>query len=286
MGQGTWHFAESPGRRADEIASIRVGIELGMRVIDTAEMYSSGASEELVGEAIAGRRRKYFLSARCSPTTPPAEVPCGLPGSLGRLGVDHLDLYLLHWRGSYPLAETIEGFAALRRRGLIRHWGVSNFDLGELIDCPAGGESRPDESGPLQPQPPRIGVRAATVVGAGRHAGHGLLADGAGPAARSPGAATDCAAAQRNSGTDRTGLGASTRRRQRHPTRRNTFPRSAKRRRPRHRADPRRPGRPRLGIPAAYPAAPARNAVNGHLEFWRPHDRLRLIPHGTRNGQP
>ncbi|MEW5809699.1 MAG: aldo/keto reductase [Actinomycetota bacterium] len=135
LGQGTWHFAEVPAKRADEIASINLGLDLGMTVIDTAEMYGNGAAEVLVGEAITGRRNDVFLVDKVLPhhaTRVGTVRAC--EASLGRLGVDHIDLYLLHWRGSIPLAETIRGFADLRRDGKIRHWGVSNFDMDDMIE--------------------------------------------------------------------------------------------------------------------------------------------------------
>jgi diketogulonate reductase-like aldo/keto reductase len=144
LGQGTWHFAESPGRRPDEVASIRLGIDLGMTVIDTAEMYGDGAAEALVGEAIVGRRSEVFLIDKVLPhhaTRVGSVRAC--EASLGRLGVDYVDLYLLHWRGRIPLVETIEGFAQLKLDGMIRHWGVSNFDTDDMIELlgvPGGDE--------------------------------------------------------------------------------------------------------------------------------------------------
>src|ERR1700761_2761868 len=135
LGQGTWHFAESPGKWADEVASIRLGVDLGMTVIDTAEMYSNGAAEALVGEAIAGRRSEVFLIDKVLPhhaTRVGTVRAC--KASLDRLGVEYIDLYLLHWRGPVPLVETIEGFAELKLDGLIRHWGVSNFDLDDMVE--------------------------------------------------------------------------------------------------------------------------------------------------------
>jgi diketogulonate reductase-like aldo/keto reductase len=143
LGQGTWHFAEDPAKWADEVASIRLGIELGMTVIDTAEMYGDGAAETLVGEAIAGRRSEVFLVDKVLPhhaTRVGTVRAC--EASLGRLGVDHIDLYLLHWRGRIPLVETIEGFAQLKKAGMIRHWGVSNFDIDDMIELSglAGGD--------------------------------------------------------------------------------------------------------------------------------------------------
>ncbi len=143
LGQGTWHLAESPGRRAEEVASIRLGIDLGMTVIDTAEMYGNGASEALVGEAIAGRRGDVFLVDKVLPHhASRVGTLRACAASLGRLGVDYIDLYLLHWRGGIPLAETIEGFADLQLQGMIRHWGVSNFDVDDMIELSgiAGGE--------------------------------------------------------------------------------------------------------------------------------------------------
>jgi diketogulonate reductase-like aldo/keto reductase len=133
LGQGTWKMAEDRARRAEEVAALRLGIELGMTLVDTAEMYGEGRTEELVGEALAGLREKVFLVSKVYPhnagRTGVAEA-CGR--SLRRLKVDRLDLYLLHWPGSVPLAETVEGFEALKRAGKIRHWGVSNFDTGEM----------------------------------------------------------------------------------------------------------------------------------------------------------
>jgi diketogulonate reductase-like aldo/keto reductase len=144
LGQGTWHFAESPGRWADEVASIRLGVDLGMTVIDTAEMYSNGAAEVLVGEAIAGRRSEVFLVDKVLPQhATRAGTIRACEASLGRLGVDNVDLYLLHWRGRIPLVETIEGFAELQRYGMIRYWGVSNLDIDDMIELsgvPGGDE--------------------------------------------------------------------------------------------------------------------------------------------------
>ena len=127
LGQGTWRFAERPERRASGIMSLRLGTELGMTVIDTAEMYADGAAEVLVGEAIAGHRGEVFLVSKVLPhhaTRRGTVLAC--QASLRRLGTDHLDLYLLHWRGPIPLEETLAGFADLIAAGLVRYWGVSN----------------------------------------------------------------------------------------------------------------------------------------------------------------
>jgi diketogulonate reductase-like aldo/keto reductase len=135
MGQGTWHFAERPARRASEIRSLRLGLDLGLNVIDTAEMYADGAAEELVREAIAGRRDEAFLVSKVLPrhaTRRGTVRAC--EASLRRLGTDRLDMYLLHWRGAVPLKETLAGFADLMAAGLIRHWGVSNFDAPDMAE--------------------------------------------------------------------------------------------------------------------------------------------------------
>src|SRR5438132_8634224 len=133
LGQGTWHMAEDPSSRTRELAAMRLGIDLGLTLIDTAEMYADGAAEALVGEAIAGRRDEVFLVSKVLPehaTRRGTIVAC--ERSLKRLGTDRLDLYLLHWREQeVELAEVLEAFTALVRAGKIRHWGVSNFD----VDC-------------------------------------------------------------------------------------------------------------------------------------------------------
>ena len=142
LGQGTWNIGDTPQRRADEIATIRRGIDLGLTLIDTAEMYGDGRSEQLVGEAIAGRRDEVFLVSKVYPhNASRTAMPRSCEASLRRLGVDTIDLYLLHWPGRVPLAETVQAFEALQRAGKIRHWGVSNFDadgMQALWDTPGG----------------------------------------------------------------------------------------------------------------------------------------------------
>jgi len=149
LGQGTWHMAEHPRRRHGEIQAIRVGLDLGMTLIDTAEMYADGAAEELVAEAIAGRRDEVFLVSKVLPehaTRRGTVAAC--ERSLRRLRTDRLDLYLLHWRGDVPLEATVEGFESLMRSGKIRHWGVSNLDvsdLAELEGIPGGNQVATDQ---------------------------------------------------------------------------------------------------------------------------------------------
>lgn len=133
LGQGTWYMGDDPRRRADEIASLRLGLDLGMTLIDTAEMYGDGASEKLVGEAIAGRRDEVFLVSKVLPgNASRSGTVAACERSLRRLGTDRIDLYLLHWRGRTPFAETIAAFEALQDAGKIRHWGVSNMDVGDM----------------------------------------------------------------------------------------------------------------------------------------------------------
>ena len=133
LGQGTWGMGDRPAKRAEEIAALRTGIELGMTLIDTAEMYGDGRSETLVGEAIAGQREKVFLVTKVLPSNASREgVGRACEASLRRLGTDRVDLYLLHWSGSHPLQETVRGFEDLLAAGKIRSWGVSNLDLSEM----------------------------------------------------------------------------------------------------------------------------------------------------------
>jgi len=133
LGQGTWEMGEDPSRRSDEIDSLRRGLDLGLTVIDTAEMYGDGAAETLVGKAITGRRDEVFLVSKVYPYhASRSGVVQACEQSLRRLQTDRLDLYLLHWPSSHPIEETIEGFEALTADGRILRWGVSNFDLSAL----------------------------------------------------------------------------------------------------------------------------------------------------------
>ena len=149
LGQGTWHLAEVAARRDTEILALRRGLDLGMTVIDTAEMYADGEAEKLVREAIAGRRDEVFLVSKVLPHHATARgTVAACEGSLRRLGTDRIDLYLLHWRGRVPLADTIEAFGGLQQAGLIRYWGVSNFDapdMKELTALPGGPEVATDQ---------------------------------------------------------------------------------------------------------------------------------------------
>ena len=140
IGQGTWRMGEDRQQRAREVASLREGLDLGMTLIDSAEMYGEGGAEQVVGEAIAGRRDEVFLVSKVYPHNASLDgVQAACERSLKRLGCERIDLYLLHWRGRYPLAETVAGFERLREQGKIGAWGVSNFDLDDLLELDQPG---------------------------------------------------------------------------------------------------------------------------------------------------
>ncbi|WP_111412692.1 aldo/keto reductase [Billgrantia lactosivorans] len=144
IGQGTWYMGEGNAPRRDEVRALQQGLELGLRLIDTAEMYADGGAEEVVGEALAGRRDQAFLVSKVYPWNAGRDsAVAACERSLKRLGTDHLDLYLLHWPGSIPLEETLEAFQRLREQGKIRRFGVSNFDVEELESLAAlpGGDA-------------------------------------------------------------------------------------------------------------------------------------------------
>ncbi|MDN5850923.1 MAG: aldo/keto reductase [Nitrococcus sp.] len=149
LGMGTWYFGENRASRAEEIATLRLGLDLGLTLIDTAEMYGEGRSEALISEAITGRRDEAFLVSKVYPHNASREAAvAACERSLRRLDTDRIDLYLLHWRGNVPLAETIEAFMALKRSGKIRHYGVSNLDVAdmqELWSVPGGSVTQTDQ---------------------------------------------------------------------------------------------------------------------------------------------
>ncbi len=140
LGQGTWRMGEDPRRRAAETEAIRTGIDLGLTLIDTAEMYGEGATETFLGGVLAGLRDRVFLVSKAYPhhaTRVGLAKAC--ESSLGRLKTDRLDLYLLHWRGSVPLFETVAGMAELVKAGKIRRWGVSNLDADDMDELVGAG---------------------------------------------------------------------------------------------------------------------------------------------------
>ena len=142
LGQGTWHMGEVEKERAAEINALRLGLDLGMTLVDTAEMYADGEAERVVGEAISGRRADVHLVSKVYPHNASRKgAVAACERSLRRLKTDYLDLYLLHWRGSIPLEETLSAFEDLRRTGKIRSFGVSNFDkpdMEQIMEIPAG----------------------------------------------------------------------------------------------------------------------------------------------------
>ncbi|MDT0173295.1 aldo/keto reductase [Exiguobacterium sp. BRG2] len=144
LGQGTWRMGEESEKHEAEIEALRVGLDSGMELIDTAEMYGEGASEELIRDAIADRREEVFLVSKVYPHHAGGKaLKQACSNTLERLGTDYLDLYLLHWRGDIPLKETVEGLEALKQEGKIRRWGVSNFDVSdmkELLALPNGDQ--------------------------------------------------------------------------------------------------------------------------------------------------
>src|SRR5438067_12417992 len=133
LGQGTWNMGETKRAHSGEVAALRLGIDLGMTLIDTAEMYGEGGAEKVVADAIDGQRERVFVVTKVYPhNASGAKLPKSCERSLKRLRIHAIDLYLLHWRGSVPLAETVEAFEKLRVAGKIRHWGVSNFDVEDM----------------------------------------------------------------------------------------------------------------------------------------------------------
>jgi diketogulonate reductase-like aldo/keto reductase len=133
FGQGTWHMGESGRMRKEEVAALKLGLDLGMTLIDTAEMYGTGGAEEVVAEAVQGRRDECFIVSKVLPeNSSHAGTIAACERSLKRLKTDRIDLYLLHWRGQPPLADTVEAFHALKAKGAIRYWGVSNFDVADM----------------------------------------------------------------------------------------------------------------------------------------------------------
>lgn len=150
IGLGTWHMGDSAATRSTEIKAIQAGIDAGANVIDTAEMYGNGRSENLVGEAIANINRDHlFLIDKVLPSNASADrMEHRLDTSLKLLGTDYVDLYLYHWRGAVPLSETVETLQLMQKKGKIKHWGVSNFDLPdmkELLDLPGGDQVAANE---------------------------------------------------------------------------------------------------------------------------------------------
>jgi diketogulonate reductase-like aldo/keto reductase len=149
LGQGTWHMGEDRRMRTAEADALRLGLDLGMTLLDTAEMYGEGGAEEVVGDAVAGRRDRAFIVSKVYPHNASRRgVVAACERSLARMRIERIDLYLLHWRGNVPLAETVAGFEDLRAAGKIGAWGVSNLDTGELEElrrAPGGAGCATDQ---------------------------------------------------------------------------------------------------------------------------------------------
>jgi diketogulonate reductase-like aldo/keto reductase len=193
LGQGTWHMGENRRRAAEEEAALRLGIELGMTLIDTAEMYGSGGAEEVIARAAEGVRDRLFIVSKVYPhNASRSGVAAACERSLKRLATDRIDLYLLHWRGSIPLAETLEGFLRLQRDGKIRQYGVSNFDRTDMAEWVAleGGENvavdqvlyNLSRRGPERELIPwcrghGVAIMAYTPLGSGNMLGNPVLAE-------------------------------------------------------------------------------------------------------------
>jgi diketogulonate reductase-like aldo/keto reductase len=193
LGQGTWHMGENRRHAVEEEKALRLGIELGMTLIDTAEMYGNGGAEEVIARAAEGVRDSLFIVSKVYPhNASRAGVVAACERSLKRLATDRIDLYLLHWRGSIPLAETLEGFLWLQRDGKIRHYGVSNLDRADMAEWAAlqGGDtvaadqvlynlSRRGPEWDLVPwcREHRVAVMAYTPLGQGHMLGNRSLAE-------------------------------------------------------------------------------------------------------------
>ena len=133
LGLGTWMMGANPANRAQEVSALRAGIEIGVTMLDTAEMYASGGAEEVTGEAIAGKRDQLYVVTKVLPSNASFDgTIAACEASLRRLNTEYVDLYLLHWQGPHPLNETVDAFETLRQRGLIKQWGVSNFDTDDM----------------------------------------------------------------------------------------------------------------------------------------------------------
>ena len=149
LGIGTWHVGDKRAARAEEVATLQLALDLGVTLVDTAEMYGDGRAEELIGEALQGRRDKAFIVSKVLPQhAAAAQTFAACERSLRRLRTDRIDLYLLHWRGGIALGETLQAFKALQRAGKIRYYGVSNLDtddMQELAQAPSGGEVQTDQ---------------------------------------------------------------------------------------------------------------------------------------------
>ena len=211
LGQGTWHMGESGRMRKDEVAALKLGLDLGMTLIDTAEMYGNGGAEEVVAEAVQGRRDECFIVSKVlAENSTRAGTIAACERSLKRLKTDRIDLYLLHWRGRPKLEETVSGFEALLAAGAIRAWGVSNFDVDDMEELIALKGGTACASNQVLYNLRRRGIEAGLLPWC-RERGipiHGLFADRARPAVARPGAHRGRHPPSGDTGADRARLGA------------------------------------------------------------------------------
>ncbi|HEY0418336.1 MAG TPA: aldo/keto reductase [Acetobacteraceae bacterium] len=171
LGQGTWRMGEGRSPAREEADALRLGIDLGMTLIDTAEMYGEGASERVVADAIAGQRDRVFLVTKVYPhnaTSTGTQAAC--ERSLKRLRTDRIDLYLLHWQGSAPFSETVAAFEKLRAEGKIRHWGVSNLDVAEMDELLAAASGANCATDQVLYNPEHRGIEFDLLPWCERHA--------------------------------------------------------------------------------------------------------------------
>ena len=220
LGQGTWKMGEDKRRHADEVAALKLGIDLGMTLIDTAEMYAGGRAETVVADAIAGRRDKVFIVSKVLPSNASRRgVETACENSLKRLRAEIIDLYLLHWRGSVPLAETVAAFEALKAAGKIRQWGVSNFDTDDMEELAGLADGKAVQTNQVLYNPQRRGIEHDLIPWC-RQRGIPVMAYspvGQGAILRDSKLAALGRQAWRHARADRAGLGDADRGRHRHP---------------------------------------------------------------------
>ena len=201
LGQGTWNMGESKSKYESELESLRWGIDHGMTLIDTAEMYGDGAAEELLGNAIRPyNRNDLFLVSKVYPWNADRnKIFRSCEDSLNRLGTDHLDLYLLHWRGSVPLAETVQCMEELKQQGKILGWGVSNFDTADMKELLSVRNGDQCQTNQVLYHLGSRGVESASVHERTRHTDDGLLSSGTGRPSETKAAQQQCPADDRRS---------------------------------------------------------------------------------------
>ena len=211
LGQGTWRMGETPRLRDAEIAALRLGLDLGMTLIDTAELYGDGEAERIVAEAIKGRRDEVFIVSKVLPQNASrAGTVAACERSLKRLNTDRIDLYLLHWRGRYKLKDTLAAFQSLVKDGLIKAWGVSNFDVGDMEELAALPGGTAVATNQVLYNLARRGIEADLLLWCrvAPHPHHGLFARRARAHLTRPRAGACCRTLSRDAGANRARLAA------------------------------------------------------------------------------